>query len=454
MANESSPHPHPYAADSNRPGVPTPRAVKGALLGLVFLTGLNLFNYLDRYVLTAVLPKIQDDLNLSNTLIGWLPSAFMVGYFLTAPFFGYLGDRSPRKWLIAFGIFFWSVGTILSGFCHTYTTLVACRLLVGLGEASYATLAPSWLSDLFPPSRRNNALTIFYVALPVGSALGFIAGGLAIKHGTWRDGFLWAGAPGLLLALLLLTLREPARGEADGLESGGTEGEPSAGKPQLRDVFRLLTIPNYVLITLGYTAYTFALGAFPAWTAKFLHGTHGMEVHAADTDFGYILVGTGLVSTLVGGAIGTRWRRRYPGAYSLVLTLSAVLAVPVAFAAFLVGSTTGAMLCLTAAMFFLFLPTGPLSTLTLESVPVELRGSAMAVSIFVIHILGDFWSPGIVGWLADHLAPATDPAGLRKALLILPTMLVVCAGFWAWLAWRQRRESESVGAGPGALPQA
>ena len=237
------------------------------------------------------------------------------------------------------------------------------------------------------------------------------------------------------------------------MESGGRTEGSATSKPRLRDVLRLLTIPNYVLVTLGYTAYTFSLGAFPAWTAKFLHGTHGMEVHAADTDFGYILVATGLVSTLVGGLIATRWHRRYAGAYSLVLTLSAVAAVPVAFAAFLVGSTTAAMLCLTGAMFLLFLPTGPLSTLTLESVPVELRGSAMAVSIFAIHILGDFWSPGIVGWLADQAAPADgQAAGLQKALLVLPAMLVVCALLWAWLAWRQRNDPKPVGPGPDALP--
>lgn len=424
-------------------------------LGLLFLTGLNMFNYLDRYVLNAVLPKIQDDLSLSNTLAGWLPSAFMVGYFLTAPFFGYLGDRSPRKWLIAFGIAVWSVGTILSGSCHTYAALVGCRLLVGLGEASYATLAPSWLSDLFPTSRRNNALTIFYTAIPVGSALGFVAGGKAIEYANWRVGFLWAGIPGLALALLLLTLREPARGEADGLEPAhDSGGAPAAAKPGLPDILRLLTIPNFLLVTLGYTAYTFALGAFPTWTAKFLHGTHGMEVHTADTYFGYVLAGTGLVSTLVGGLIATAWRRRYPGAYSLALTLSAAAAVPVAFAAFLVPSTLGSFACLTAAMFLLFLPTGPVGTLTIESVPVELRGSAMAVSIFAIHLLGDFWSPGLVGWVADQLKPSVGPAvALQQALLLLPAMLVVCALVWAWLAWRQRNDPPPAEpATAGALP--
>ncbi len=408
-------------------------------LGLAFLTGLNLFNYLDRYVLAAVLPQIQKELDLDNFWTGWLPSWFMIGYFLTAPFFGYLGDRAQRKWLIAFGISVWSVGTILSGFCHSYGTLVACRLLVGLGEASYATLAPSWLSDLFPPSRRNNALSIFYTALPVGTALGFVAGGLALKHSTWRNGFLYAGAPGLLLALLLLTLREPARGEADGAESGTAPIDPHAAKPTVGDVLHLFRLPDYMLVTLGYTAYTFALGAFPVWTGKYLNGSHGMPLDQAATNFGLIVIVAGLVSTLAGGLLATAWRKVYGGAYSLLLALSAALAVPLGFGAFLAGTTGGAMVCLSAAMLLLFLGTGPLSTLTLETVPVALRGSAMAVSIFVIHLLGDLWSPGIVGKLADLGGSRDDPAALRHALMILPAMLVVCAGLWAWLAWRQRK---------------
>ena len=153
-----------------------------ATLGLTFLTGLNLFNYLDRYVLPAVLTPLQKDLHLSAGDAGWANTAFMLGYFVTSPFFGFLGDRFPRKWLIAFGIFVWSLGTTLTAFSTGFALLLAFRVLVGLGEASYATLSPAWLSDLFPPARRNNALTIFYVAIPVGSALGFIIGGLVLGH--------------------------------------------------------------------------------------------------------------------------------------------------------------------------------------------------------------------------------------------------------------------------------
>ena len=427
MSNEPGLSPHPSA--------PLPTVARGAFLGLAFLTGLNLFNYLDRNVLSSVLDPIQTDLGLNNAEGGQLASAFMVGYFLTAPLFGYLGDRSPRKWLIAIGVFFWSVGTILTGFCHSYWPLVACRVLVGLGEASYATLAPSWISDLFSPARRNNAFTIFYVAIPVGSALGYEAGSIALAHGGWRGGFLWAGAPGLLLALLLLFLREPQRGAAD----VGTDGGPPVGKPTVRDVGSLFAIPNYLLIVLGYTAYTFALGAFAVWAPKFLHRTHEMDLSRANFLFGVILAVTGLVSTMVGGLLATAWQRRNPAGYALLSTISVILAIPVAYAAFLVGSAGSAITCLAAAMFFLFLSTGPINTLTVESVPVALRGSAMAVSIFTIHLFGDLLSPTVVGYLADQGArPGRPDAGLPHALLLLPTVLILGAALWGWLAWRQR----------------
>ena len=415
-------------------------------LSLAFLTGLNLFNYLDRYVLSAVLPPLQLDLRLNDAQGGFLASAFMLGYFVSSPVFGYLGDRSSRKWLIAFGVFFWSIGTILSGYCHSYSAMIACRLLVGLGEASYATLAPAWLADLFPSARRNNALTIFYVAIPVGSALGYGAGSLALLHGNWRDGFFWAGLPGIILALLLLFLQEPRRGAADAVAADPDSPTSSAAKPTWRDTFRLFRIIDFTLVLLGYTAYTFALGAFAVWGPKFLYLRHHLELHKADFFFSLSLAVSGLVGTMVGGFLATAWQKRNPAGYALLLALSIAAAVPVAAVAFLSTSTLVSMSCLAAAMFLLFLSTGPTNTLIVESVPVTMRASAMAASIFVIHLFGDFGSPPAVGKLADWLSqPQSPAAGLQRAVLVLPAVLAVGAFFWGWLAKRKA-------AGPRDVP--
>jgi MFS family permease len=403
-------------------------------LELALLTGLNLFNYLDRYVVASVAPPIKADLQLSDGEIGWLTSAFMIGYFAASPVFGYLGDRWPRKGLIVFGVTFWSAGTILSGLAHDYWTLLLCRILVGLGEASYAVLAPTWISDLFAAERRNNALTIFYSATPLGSALGYLLGGFALEHGGWRYGFFWAGAPGLILALALLPLAEPARRRA-GEGEIASRGLPKAG---LSGFSELLRIENYVLVLIGLTAYTFGLGAFAAWGPTFLNRVHGLELSFADQFFGGTLVIAGLLGTLIGGFSASAWRKKSRAGYTYVLTASAAMTVLAATAAFLSASTQVSMACLAAAMFLAFLPTGPINTLLIESVPVNLRARAMATSIFVIHLLGDFWSPVIVGRLADWGYRADDPGtGLQNAMLILPAVFSLSILSWGWLALRQ-----------------
>src|SRR5579872_6163103 len=205
---------------------------------LAILTGLNLFNYIDRAVLNAVRTPMAADFHVSYGDSGMAFTAFMIGYFLTSPIFGYLGDWASRKWLIAAGIFVWSLGTVLTGFARTFPMLLAYRVLVGVGEASYATISPSLISDQFEPKRRNNALTIFYVAIPVGAALGNIIGGQVAAHYNWRATFIWAGAPGLLLALLLLPFQEPQRGQAEGLTA------ECSVKPELADILNLFRIPK------------------------------------------------------------------------------------------------------------------------------------------------------------------------------------------------------------------
>jgi MFS family permease len=394
---------------------------------LFILTGLNLFNYLDRYVLSAVLTPMQKDLAINDEQAGRLVTAFMIGYFVTSPVFGWLGDRWSRKWLIAAGIFVWSAGTVLTGFAATFAMMLAFRVLVGLGEASYATISPSLISDSYAPAKRNNALTIFYVTIPVGAALGSILGGFIFKHWGWRHAFIWAGAPGLILALVMLPFAELKRGQAEGRTA------EAAKLPTVRDILNLLRIPEYVLVVLGYTAYTFALGAFAIWGPTFLHRAHGVAVDTADTFFGAALVVAGLVGTLLGGFAATAWQKRNHAGYAWTLGLSVLAAMPLAFGAFTASSTFWSMTFLALAMFFLFLSTGPVNTLILETAPVNLRASAMAVSIFTIHLFGDMWSPEIVGRLADSFG-----GNLQRAVLILPVALIVAAALWLGLALKTK----------------
>jgi len=390
---------------------------------LALLSGLNMLNYLDRYVMSAVLTPLQGELHLGDADGGALASAFMLGYFLTAPIFGYLGDRYPRKYLMLSGVMVWSLATAGSGFAQNFGQLFAIRVVVGIGEACFVTMGPSWISDLFAATRRNTALTFFYVAVPFGSAIGFAIGGWFAQRGEWRDAFFWVGLPGLLSALSLLMLREPLRGEADGI-AGEVTQHPKAA---FGEIFGLLLNGRYNLLAWGYTAQVFAIGAFGVWGPKFLYEFHGLSLSYANTIFGEMLAGAGLFGTLTGGFIATWLRKRTPAGYAWVMAASLFLAIPVSFFALTVGNATYSLIGLGFCMFFLFLPTGPITSQIFEIVPVHLRANAVALVTFIIHLFGDFSSPPLVGAVSD----ATK--SLQKGVLILPVVLLIGAVLWGLL---------------------
>ena len=400
---------------------------------LLILSGLNLFNYLDRYVAYQLVEPVRLSFGLSDGQAGRLNTAFMLGYFLTAPIFGYLGDRITRKWLIAAGIFVWSLGTVLSGLATDFGSLLACRFLVGLGEASYATICPGLISDVFGPAKRNNALTFFYVAIPVGAALGYLVGSQVSAAWGWRYAFIVAGLPGLVLAACLLPFREPARGQAD------HPGRPAGPKPKASDLWKLLRSGDFNLVVWGYVAYTFALGGFGFWGPAYLIRVFKLGQVEAGTYFAAVTAVAGLLGTCVGGFAATAWHKRNPAAYALVLGISTLLAVPCAACAFLVGTKTALQLGLGAAIFLCFLGTGPVCTLILEAAPVNLRASAMAMAIFMIHLFGDFYSPEIIGHVSDRLG------SLQLAVLILPAVLLVAAVLWLGLGVKTLREHRAAG---------
>ncbi len=404
---------------------------------LAVLTGLNLVDYLDRQLLAAVLTPIKAELNLTDQQLGTIQSAFMWGYFLTSPIFGYLGDRVPRRWLVAAGVFVWSFGTLMSGHVSALGALIFYRVLVGFGEASFGTISPGWIADLFPAARRNNAISVFYLAIPVGSALGYILGSkIAAVYG-WRTAFLWAGYPGLLLAFILFLLREPARGASEApAPAAAVEGK----KPGWGTYLTLLRFSQYRLVLAGYVAQTFAMGGFALWAPTFLHRVHHMTNEDAGDFFGKALVISGLIATLAGGFLATAWQKRTGRGYAGMLALSSLLTAPVAYVAFSATDSAVSKAALALAMFLIFLSTGPVNTLILETVPVAMRATAMAGSIFAIHMFGDLWSPRLVGHLSDTWGDLQ-----RATVTVLPGALVVSAVFWCWLVLATPRKAVTTG---------
>jgi MFS transporter, Spinster family, sphingosine-1-phosphate transporter len=394
------------------------------MLALAILSGINLLNYLDRYVVSAVLPDLkQAPLRLTDSELGSLMSGFIIVYMLAAPLFGRLGDRGSRPKPIAVGVFLWSLATGLSGLARSYLQLLGARALVGIGEAAYGTIAPSLLADFFEKRTRGRAFAIFNMAIPVGAALGFIVGGLVRQRFGWHMAFYVAGAPGVLLAIWILRIPDPPRGAKDE-EDAGAAAVPGTPPPGSWSVYlALLRQRPYVLTVLGYAAYTFALGGLAYWMPTFLERVRGISAGEASTGFGAIVVVTGFVGTFVGGWLGDYWLKFSRQAYLWMSGWATVLAVPAAYVALSAGAPSVFYPALIVAELLLFMSTGPINTAIVNLVnPVE-RASAVALSIFAIHLLGDALSPWMIGTLSDL-------SSLGTAVLIVPAAVAICAVLW------------------------
>jgi multidrug resistance protein len=358
---------------------------------LALLTALNLLNYIDRSVLFAVQPMVQKEFHLSNTQVGYLTSAFLAFYMIAGPFVGPLADRYSRKRIIALGAAFWSGLTLLTAFTHTYWELLVRHTLVGIGEATFVTIAPTFVADLFPEKERGRIFGIFYLAIPVGTAAGYLLGGKLGPDFGWRFPFYIAAVPGFLLALAVAFLPEPQRGQFD-----------SAKKtPERGTIAALVRNRAFWAVTLGMAAGTFSLGGIQVWMPTFLVVERGYNLKEANEMFGAIVVVCGIVASLAGGWIGDRLLPRMKGSYYFVSALSMALGVPVMIAALFVKGPV-MLPAIALAAFFLLVNTSPLNTALVNAVGARIRATAIAWNILFFHALGDVPSPTLMGYVADH----------------------------------------------------
>ncbi len=409
--------------------LPQKPLIASAYGGLAILSFINLFNYLDRYVVSALVESLKrSELALTDAELGALMSGFLIVYTLSAPLFGALGDRSARPRLIALGVGCWSVATALSGFAGSFAGLLAARASVGVGEAAYGTIAPSLLSDYFPMRLRGRIMAIFFCAIPVGSALGYVVGGLVDARFGWRAAFFVAGAPGLALALLCLGLRDPPRGAQD--DPPEPEPAPAPRAAALATYGQLLRNRPYRLTVLGYAAYTFAMGGLAYWMPAFLERVRGIPRDQATVSFGAIVVVTGFAGTFVGGWLGDHCMRHSRQAYLWVSAAATLLAVPFVWAALTTVSPSGYLISMVIAQLLMFLSTGPINAAIVNLVLPTQRASAVALEVFAIHLLGDAISPYLIG-------AVSDASSLAQAVRIVPLAVVACGLLWVWAARAQ-----------------
>jgi len=390
-------------------GVTSPSAPQRPAATLAVLTGLNAFNYLDRFITAPVLPLIIADLALSDAQAGSLQTVFILVYSVVCPLSGWLGDRWKRLHVAAAGVALWSLATFASGLAASFAWLALARAIVGIGEASYTVITPSLLSDHYPAARRGRALSIFYAAMPVGIALGYVLGGQIASRFGWRPAFFVAGGPGFVLALCLLFLREPARGRLD-------ERAETSNVSWLQMLSALRRRPSFFFNLAGQTIITFSMGGLGAWMPTYFVRERGLGVAAAGTIFGGLLLAAGFLGTILGGQLGDRLSRRYPAAHFSFSAWALIASAPFTVIAILSPRPGLFWSAMFGTLLLAFLYTGPLNAALANVLPPDLRSRGFGLHTTIMHLLGDALSPFLIGLCSERI-------GLRMPVLLTGLLL-------------------------------
>jgi MFS family permease len=459
---------------------------------LAILSLVNFLNYIDRQVLPAVAPLMLKDpeLNLTHAELGYIEASLLLSFTILAPMFGRLGDRQSRTRLMASAAIIWSVATAVTGVIDYFpflpsairiqipfiqftltmsgAALALCfvRAIVGVGESSYSTITPSLIADYFPPKKRATALGVFQAAIPMGFALGFVIGGVLAHFFGWRRAFMIVGIPGILVAMLVWRLREPVRGATDvkaksaldevvldAAETSRALGEKDADESWWRTCWRILSTRDWIISTAGYTALTFALGAFATWATVLLVEDKGMSETNAAITLGIVSLLGGAAGTFGGGWLADRLVAKRRNAYFLVCAVATLIGILPTMMALASDDRRVYLPSIFFAVLLLFISNAPFHAILVNSVPPLVRATAVALNIVIIHTFGDAISRAAVGVLRDSLeagnlralASLAHMLGidashqyLSSALLLAPGALIISTLFFFVGAFKQR----------------
>jgi MFS family permease len=368
----------------------------GKYFALAILFSMNLLNYIDRYSFFAVGTQIKRDLTIDDKWYGVLGGSFMIVYTIISPLMGWLGDRYNRRMLLAGGVGLWSLATVGTAFSLDFYHMFFWRALLGVGEASYGVIAPALLADLFPVEKRGRALGIYYLALPIGTALGFIIAGRVASIWAWPAVFFVVGLPGLLAAFAGLVILDPGRGASEGKKYASR-----ADRPRLRDYAELFKTPTFVFNTAGMAAATFATGAYAAWGSTFYQRVRGMSLKDANDSIGTLLAAAGLVGIALSTFLADLLRKYTRRAYMVLPALVVCLSVPLGVLGILDPERASSLCFLFAASVLMAMVLGPSNAVTANVVPANRRAAGYALFIFLIHLFGDISSPILLGGISN-----------------------------------------------------
>jgi MFS family permease len=398
------------------------------------LFAINALNFFDRQIIGAVGEPIRKEFGLSDSALGALNTAFTLIYAFVGLPLGRLADRYSRKKILAVGVFFWSLMTAASGLARSFWQIFALRLGVGVGEATCAPAATSLIGDYFQTGKRAKAMSIFMLGLPVGLALSFAVSGWVAKNYGWRAAFLVAGLPGILCVLLVLFVKEPARGAVETVNVGTQKREGSPYK-------LILSSPTMIWLILSGALHNFNMYALGGFITPYLMRHHNLDIAEANYVAMIVYGLLGAPGLLLGGFIGDWAKRRRPDGALLLCSLAILLSIPFFF--FSIGIASGEYIAFSALigtscalMYFYY--SIVYSTISDVTEPA-LRGTAMAVYFLAMYLLGASLGPWIIGIISDYFtqqaavaagvteftAKTLEPfraAGLRSAMYLVPVL--------------------------------
>src|SRR6266487_2536564 len=414
---------------------------------------ISLLNYMDRYILSGAINIIAKELNFGIEGIGFISSAFLVVYTLGTLPLGIWADHAKRKTVVATCVAVWSVITALTALATNFTSLFLIRMLLGVGEAGYFPAGTALMSDYFSREKRSRIMSWWNCGQLIGILVGFVVGGAlaGLYPGSWRLAFIFTGIPGLLLALLAWRLREPRRNQAD---EEALELDPNSlgNAPEIEETPHTISVSSNVLsqckMLLGIRTLVvliamqsfafFVLGVNTVFLPTYLQQKDTFALSSAQAGLfaGAVIVLAGMAGTVIGGYMADLLNRRHPGARVLVCGIGFLLGAPAFAVAVTFHSLTIFSIFFVITTLLLSIYTGPSTAATQDVVPSALRASSVAVSLLIAHLLGDAFSPSIVGFLAtifdpthgQHAAQSIAGQDLSLALLITCTPALAIAG--------------------------
>jgi MFS family permease len=383
------------------------------ILGVLFCV--NVLNLADRQVVYILFPLIKADLQFTDTQLGALGALpFALFYSFMGIPLGWLADRWHRVRLITIGLTIWSGLTTLSGMARGFWSLFTVRVGVGIGESSCAPAGQTILSDYFPPAKRSTILALFNCGVPIGHGLGLYLGGYIAQHWGWRWAFYLLGIPGLLLALLVATLKEPVRGQME--EQPRLEPTGDSRNAVKRLLAALRTTPTLRWHLAGMAMIGFAVNGAAIWLPTFLVRVRGMSVEAAGEISGLSAIIAGLLGTFLGGVLADRWMTRRKDARMMILVVRSLLVIPFLFGIFFIAEPVVLVMLIIVGSSISAIWFGPAAAVVHDLVEPEIRSMAVAVYVLSINLAAGV-SPILIGKLTDA---SGNPLFLQYALLISP----------------------------------